>query len=87
MTSRSSWAESAGVHLVFDEIYALSVFGEAPFQSVASLRPELGPRVHIVWAFSKDFERRLGEGTFALQAHDPKSVVYYKNIYIKELPE
>lgn len=24
-------------------------------------------------AFSKEFERRLSEGTFALQAHDPKS--------------
>ncbi len=30
--------------------------------------------------------RRLSHGTFALQAHDPKSVVYYKNIYVKPLP-
>ena len=36
-------------------------------------------------AFSKDFERRLGNGTFALQAHDPKSVVYYRNIRVKRL--
>lgn len=49
------WAERAGVHVVFDEIYALSVFGERPFTSVASLRPALGEMVHIVWAFSKDF--------------------------------
>jgi hypothetical protein len=33
----------------------------------------------------KDFERKLGEGTFALQAHDPKSVVMYKNIRVKRL--
>ena len=33
----------------------------------------------------KDFERKLGEGTFALQAHDPKSVVRYKNIRVKRL--
>ena len=26
------------------------------------------------------FERRLGEGTFAFQAHDPGSTVYFKNI-------
>lgn len=37
-------------------------------------------------AFSKDFERRLGEGTIALQAHDPESLVYFKNLMIKRLP-
>ena len=36
--------------------------------------------------FSNEFERRLGEGTFALQAHDPDSVVYFKNIAVKRLP-
>lgn len=33
----------------------------------------------------KNFERKLSEGTFALQAHDPKSVVRYKNIRVKRL--
>jgi hypothetical protein len=28
---------------------------------------------------------KLGEGMFALQAHDPKSVVRYKNIRVKRL--
>lgn len=37
-------------------------------------------------AFSNEFERRLGEGTFALQAHDPQSRVYFKNIAVKRLP-
>lgn len=36
-------------------------------------------------AFSKDFERRLGEGTFALQAHDPDSKVYFRNLRVKPL--
>ena len=36
-------------------------------------------------AFDKNFERRLGEGTFGLQAHDPKSVVYFKNLRVKPL--
>ncbi len=35
----------------------------------------------------KDFERKLGSGTFALQAHDPKSVVHYRNIRVKRLPD
>jgi hypothetical protein len=37
-------------------------------------------------AFSKEFERRLGEGTFALQAHDPESKVYFRNLKVKRLP-
>jgi len=49
------WGEAAQVHVVFDEVYALSVFGERRFTSCASLRPALGDSVHVVWAFSKDF--------------------------------
>ena len=30
--------------------------------------------------------RRISSGTFALQGHDPKSVVYYKNIMVRPLP-
>ena len=33
----------------------------------------------------RDFERKLGEGTFALQAHDPGSKVYFKNLMVKRL--
>ena len=50
-----AWAERRGIHIVFDEVYALSVFGDTPFVSAASLRPNLGSSAHVVWAFSKDF--------------------------------
>jgi hypothetical protein len=33
----------------------------------------------------KDFTRILDQGTFALQGHDPKSVVRYRNIMVKRL--
>lgn len=36
--------------------------------------------------FSKSFDRRLGKGTFALQAHDPKSVVAFRNLKVRRLP-
>jgi hypothetical protein len=29
--------------------------------------------------------KKLGEGTFALQAHDPKSIIHYKNVRVKRL--
>ncbi|MDQ6676984.1 MAG: DUF1080 domain-containing protein [Acidobacteriota bacterium] len=39
------------------------------------------------WKGTKDFPgRRIGEGTIALQGHDPKSTVYYRNIRIRPLP-
>jgi hypothetical protein len=31
-------------------------------------------------------ERKIATGTFALQGHDPKSIVYFKNILVKPLP-
>lgn len=34
---------------------------------------------------SEEFARLLGEGTFALQAHDPGSTVFFKNIRVKRL--
>ncbi|MEM7541142.1 MAG: aminotransferase class I/II-fold pyridoxal phosphate-dependent enzyme, partial [Pseudomonadota bacterium] len=49
------WSQARGLHLVVDEIYALSVFGKREFVSVATLSPALGDNIHITWAFSKDF--------------------------------
>ena len=33
-----------------------------------------------------DGSRKIGRGTFAFQAHDPKSTVYIKNVKVKPLP-
>jgi hypothetical protein len=33
----------------------------------------------------RDFQRKLNEGTFALQGHDPGSTIRYKNIRVKRL--
>ena len=35
--------------------------------------------------FEANFDRLIGEGTFALQAHDPKSVAYFRNLQVKKL--
>jgi hypothetical protein len=35
--------------------------------------------------FDKNFERLVNEGTFALQAHDPESLVYFRNLQVKRL--
>lgn len=48
------WCRERRIHLVSDEIYALSVYGDSPFVSVAAVTG-LEDDVHIVWAISKDF--------------------------------
>ena len=39
------------------------------------------------WRRDNMIGRILSEGTFALQCHDPKSTVYYKNIRVRPLPD
>ncbi|MEZ6058922.1 MAG: DUF1080 domain-containing protein [Planctomycetaceae bacterium] len=36
--------------------------------------------------FSAEFDRTLGKGTFALQAHDPDSKVMFRNLRVRRLP-
>lgn len=50
-----TWAETRGVHLVADEIFALSNFTGTRFVSAAELRPDMSDWLHLIWAFSKDF--------------------------------
>ena len=38
------------------------------------------------WKQGGNFERMLGEGTFALQGHDPGSTVLFRNLFVKRLP-
>jgi len=52
------YASDKDLHLVFDEVYALSVFGpQAQFVSVGELVSEerMSNRIHIIYGFSKDF--------------------------------
>jgi aspartate/methionine/tyrosine aminotransferase len=49
------WTERRGIHLVLDEVYALSIHGTTPFVSGAARLDSLGDHVHVLWAFSKDF--------------------------------
>ena len=39
------------------------------------------------WRWEGSENLKLGKGTFALQAHDPKSTTYFRNIRVKRLPD
>ncbi len=47
LTALVEWCRSKGIHLVSDEVYALSIHDGTPFTSVANVT-ELGDDVHIV---------------------------------------
>lgn len=55
------WGEEHKIHMVFDEIYALSAYSEDPCGFVSAGNPmfgghdQLSEYVHIVWGLSKDF--------------------------------
>jgi 1-aminocyclopropane-1-carboxylate synthase len=50
-----TWARSVGIHIVMNEVYALSILGAASFvPSGRIVDPDQGD-IHFVWAFSKDF--------------------------------
>lgn len=60
----AKFCHDRGLHLICDEVYALSYFGAAdseatPFQSIVSFDLNaMGcdlSRVHVVWSMSKDF--------------------------------
>lgn len=50
---------------------------------------QIDGKTTVAWTQPEDWEqsgRKIGEGTIALQGHDPDSVVYFKNIMVKVPP-
>eukprot|EP01133_Synstelium_polycarpum_P004226 gene4226-4928_t len=52
----ADWTRSKGIHLLSDEIYALTTFSDKPFVSIyEALDGDIGEDVHVVTGFSKEF--------------------------------
>ncbi|GMR02705.1 MAG: pyridoxal phosphate-dependent aminotransferase [Acidimicrobiia bacterium] len=49
------WARSVGLHVVVNEVYALSAYSDTPFIPAGTIIDDIDDDVHFVWAFSKDF--------------------------------
>lgn len=52
-----NWTKRRNMHLIVDEIYALSIYNSpTPFVSIVKLMENnLGDHVHVLWGLSKDF--------------------------------
>jgi len=50
---------------------------------------QIDGKTTVAWTQPEDWGRsgrKIGEGTIALQGHDPKSIVYYKNLMVRVPP-
>ncbi|NWI19493.1 1A1L1 protein, partial [Crypturellus soui] len=65
------------LHVIMDEIYMLSVYGDATFTSVLSLDRVPDPeRTHFMWGFSKDFGMSgIRVGVLYTRNHDIQKAV------------
>jgi len=61
------------------------VFGGGRAAQAQDVRVKVNDVQVVSWTKPADFKKDITAGTFALQAHDPNSTVYYKNIRVKPL--
>lgn len=82
------WVEKKNIHLISDEIYALSIFPGESFTSVAQVAREkypergdmyLGPNIHLTYGFSKDWAMS-GIRTGVLMSHNQDLIAAASNL-------
>ena len=95
--SHSDWKRTAGLYDIKDtrEVYVKDDVWFTEYIKVEGnhVITKINDNVVTDWTQPADFtspeghpERIISSGTFALQGHDPKSVVYFKDIMVKPLP-
>ena len=52
-----------------------------------TVKTKVNGKTVVEWTQPDDAQRKLSHGTICLQGHDPKSIVLYRNIRIKPLPD
>ena len=94
--THSDWRKTGSLYAVNDVRKALAKDNEWFTQHIIVRDKRIIIKVNgktaVDWTEPENFSsegwpgRKLSTGTFALQGHDPKSIVYYKNIMVKPLP-
>ncbi len=91
--SHTDWRRTGGLYAVADQKEKLAEDGKWFTEHIVvkgdSVKIYVDGKLSSEWTQPAGFElpnmkgRKLGTGTFALQGHDPKSTVMYKNIRVK----
>ena len=94
--THTDWKRTGGLYNVVDIKEAPAKDNEWFTQHIIVKDKQVTVKVDgktvVDWTEPEDFSvrgqpgRKLSSGTLALQGHDPKSVVYYKNVMVKVLP-
>jgi hypothetical protein len=87
--THSDWRKTASLYAVRDVKEAPNKDNEWFTQHIIVQGKKVTIKVNdkIVNEYTEGETGRLGSGTFALQGHDPKSKVYYKDVMVKVLPD
>jgi aspartate/methionine/tyrosine aminotransferase len=75
------WARRRGMPIIMNEVYGLSIHGDAPFRSAASLLGGIPDDVHFIWAFSKDFASSGLRGGVAVTSNRMVHDVLMQHLY------
>ncbi len=95
--SHTDWKRTGGLYDIKDtkEVYVKDNVWFTEYIKVEGKHVivKINDQVVTDWTQPDDYvppkgqpERIISDGTFALQGHDPKSVVYFKDIMVKPLP-
>jgi hypothetical protein len=87
--THTDWRKTASLYAVQDVKEAPNKDNEWFTQHIIVQGKKVTIKVNdkIVNEYTEGETGRLGSGTFALQGHDPKSKVYYKDVMVKVLPD
>lgn len=76
------WARSRGMHVVINELYALTAHGPTRWVSAASGIEDLKDDVHLMWGFSKDFAASgLRSGVLFTRNEDVRAAATHHAIF------
>nr|WP_254169482.1 DUF1080 domain-containing protein [Chryseosolibacter histidini] len=87
--THTDWRKTSSIYAVQDVKIPAHKDNEWFTQSIIVRGKKITVKVNdeIVNEYTTGDDSRLSSGTFALQGHDPKSKVYYRNVMVKPLPE
>ena len=96
--THSDWRKTGGLYAVQDVRLSPAKDGQWFTEHIIvrgkRIIIKVDGKTTVDWTEPEDWEppsgmpgRRISHGTFALQGHDPCSIVYYKNIMVKPLPD
>ncbi len=87
--THTDWRKTGSVYAVQDVKEAPAKDNEWFTEQITVQGRKITIRINgkVINEYTEGENGRLSGGTIALQGHDPKSKVYYKNVMIKVLPD